>query len=138
VVEHGYGSLKLYPKFSLHASIIADIDEENNDKINILLIDYMVEHMTGLEVFIALHRDGRYKIFVKYYDQKMKKRIRKKIVEGIGEKIRIGDKSELDVFLDHFEIFIAKYLQMIVSEYSDVLPDYYATVIRDILHYLQS
>jgi len=138
VVEHGYGSLKLYPFFSLHASVIVDQREDDDNKINVLLVDYMVEHVAGLEIFIAVHRDGKYKVFVKYYDEKMKKRVRKKVIEGIGERIRIADKDELDVFLDHFDVFIMRYLQEIVDKCSDMLPVDYIKLIRHILSYLQS
>ncbi len=138
MVEHAYGSLKLYPFFSLHSTIITDQDEDEDEKIDVLLIDYIVEHVQGLEVFIAVHRNGKYKVFVKYYDEKANKKIRKKVIENVGEKVKITDKDELDVFLDHFDIFIVKYLQEIVDKHSDALPDYCIAVIRDILHYLQS
>jgi len=134
VVEHGYGSLKLYPFFSLHVSIVADIDENDNEKINVLLVDYMVEHIQGLEIFIAVHRDGRYKIIAKCFNRK----IRKKITEGVGERIRVSSRDELDVFLDYFDIFIVKYLQEIVYEHPDALPSDCMQLIRDILHYLLS
>jgi hypothetical protein len=134
VFEKGYASLKLYPGFSLHVSVVASEDEDENGKVDVLLIDYITIHVAGLEVFVAVHRDGRYKIIAKCYNKK----IRKKITEGVGERIHVGDKKELDVFLDHFEIFIVKYLQQIVNEYPDVLPEDCMQLIRDILHYLQS
>jgi len=138
VVEHAYGSLKLYPFFSLHSTIITDQDEDEDEKIDVLLIDYMIEHMQGLEVFIAVHRDGKYKVFIKYYDEKTNKRVRKKVIEGIGEKVKITDKHELDVFLDHFDIFTVKYLQEVVNKCNDILPANYVRMIRDVIHYLQS
>jgi len=134
VFEKGYASLKLYPGFSLHVSVVASEDEDENGKVDVLLVDYIAIHVSGLEIFVAVHRDGRYKIIAKCYNKK----IRKKITEGVGEPVRISDKQELDVFLNHFEILMVKYLQEIVGKYSDVLPEDCMQLIRDILHYLQS
>ncbi len=128
-VEKGYASLKLYPFFSLHASVLT----VQSSKVVPILIDYMVEHLGGMEIFISVRVDGRYKIYVRCYKEKFKK----KIAEGQGDKISISSEEEINVFLDHFELFIKRYLEEILRNYVNELPENCAKKIREVAYSIQ-
>ncbi len=132
-MEKGYASVKVYPSFSLHVSVIAKEPNKEDDEIDVLLVDYIVMHFEGMEIFIAVHRDGKYKIMLKCREERFKQ----KIAEGVGERVHVNDKEELEVFLDHFEIFIVKYLQEIINNYSDRIPGRCEQLVHDILSQLQ-
>jgi hypothetical protein len=124
-----YGSLRIYPNFSLHVSILT----LKSDKNTPVLIDYMVIHFEGMEIFISVHVDGRYRVIVKCEREKFMQ----KIAEGQREKISITNKEEINIFLDHFYIFVKQYLEDILQNCNDKLPSRCEQLVRDILSQLQ-
>jgi hypothetical protein len=115
MVQKGYASIKMFSNFSLHVSVLV----EESNTISILFVDYIIIYYKCMEVFISVHENGRFKINVKCFN----KNVRKKIVEGIGERVTVSNKEELEIFLSHFEIFVKLYLEKIVRDYSEKLPD---------------